>query len=81
MQPGPRKALAAPGTRQHCGALVKGKGCPLKSTGQQSIFAQVAGEEAKTRHLGDLAKVKMHSVTLPAMQLVLQSCSLALILR
>ena len=65
MQPGPRKALAAPGTRQHCGALVKGKGCPLKSTGQQSIFAQVAGEEAKTRHLDDLRKVKMHSVTLP----------------
>ena len=58
MQPGPRKALAAPGTRQHCGALVKGKGCPLKSTGQQSIFAQVAGEEAKTRHLGDLSESK-----------------------
>jgi len=63
MQPGPRKALAAPGTRQHCGALVKGKGCPLKSTGQQSIFAQVAGEEAKTRHLDDLQSLHHRSGT------------------
>ena len=58
VQPGTRKALAAPGMQRHCGAVVMGPGCPLKSTGQQSTVAEVADRErASTRHhLGDLRK-------------------------